>query len=279
MDGRKMEEFKQMKESEKIAKQILEQVFLDAEIRHRDTGQEPLVHDFDIVRGSETIAAVEVTTATIERKKVLQNELHQMDFKVSTKQVRATWIVVVAYTDKSIKRRAGSIVNCLAKFERHGLSGFCEAASFSEDASLQQTFDRARRLGVKWATRLNSGPPEIYFIPDPGEVAVLSVDYLGKTIKQLASQSDNLKKLRTSGCNRRILFVVIEELDYNTWKQVTSWGAKTPPPWLPPEITEVWVAAAYPYFDGKRMVLGNKFVVYRSTEATWKCLGSFDVLR
>lgn len=268
-----------MKESEKIAKQILEQVFLDAEIRHRDTGQDPSVHDFDVVRGSQTIAAVEVTTATLEYKKVLQDELNQMNYKVSTKRVQGMWLVVVGYTDKSVKKRAGSIANCVAEFEAHGLSKFCEATSFSEDACLQQTFDRARKLGIEWATKVDSGSPGIIVIPDPGEVAVSSVDYLGRTIKHLASQTDNLKKLHASGCSCCILFVVIDESDFCTWTQVTSWGAKKPPPRLPPEITEVWVAARYPYYDGERMVLGNKFVVYRSTEATWECLGSFDVLR
>jgi len=259
-----------MKKSERIAKRVLESVFPGAEVRCRDTGAGLSVRDFDVLKGADVIAAVEVTTSTEGLTMSFQSQLKRREYSIPAKRTRGRWVVFLR-PSKNLTRRATGIDDCLAEFERRGVERFIASTSVSDAVSMHQVFDEARKLGIEWADRLPPGEPGIFVLLDGDEVFCSSEDYVNPTVEELASKCDNRCKLSASGCGRRILSVVVDELtDYRTWKQIVDYPPIGVPPVLPSEVTEVWVIACD---------RSGRFVGWRTGADAWQHLGVFSVDR
>lgn len=257
----------QMRRSEKIAEAVLKAVLHSVEVRYHDTGSGDSLHDFEIIKGTDVFAAVEVTETTRGKQKALEAELKRNADETPAKQVEGTWLVFLDPGSTRLERRAAEIDSCLAKFEKRGVQHFIASDGVPDDVTVErkEAFDQAWKLRILCADRHSLRGARILVTSGAGEVFCSSQDYVNLRIAELARKDDNRRKLRASGCARRILFVVVDQsTDYPCWKQVANHGLKGTPPTLPPEITEVWVTARDR--DGK-------FVVWRASGARWQRLG------
>ena len=218
-----------MKKEERIAKEILEMMFSDAEIWHRDIYLGKQIHDFDVVQRSNVIASVEVTTTTRQFKKTLRKAIEKITentdktkYRLKSTKVQGQWVVFIIYTKPRIEKRLAGIEDCLHEFEKRQIDCFTASTSIDDD-ELECLFKKARILGIDWAKRLCSQGAQIFIFPAEREVFVSSDDYINERVKELAWKSDNRKKLGQSKSNRRILFVIIDEAtDYLCWKQLVD---------------------------------------------------------
>lgn len=251
-----------MKKEERIAKEILERLFPDAEIRYCDICPGKQKHDFDVIQRSNVKASVEVTATTRQFTRELQAAIEKTtsDYMLKSTKVQGRWVVFVIYTESRIKRRLADIEACLHEFEKRQIDRFT-ASTCVDDEELKCLFEKARILGIDWAKRACSQGAQITILPVEKEVFVSSEDYINGRVKELAWKCDNRKKLGQLESDRRILFLVIDEAtDYLCWKQIVDYEPKYPPE-LPPEVTEVLITARN---------RENKLVVWSGTRKCWK---------
>jgi len=246
-----------MRETEKLAKEVLEIFFPKAEVHYRDTGTEPNVYDFDIIEEGQVIAAIEVTSTTQEvRKNILsQLEHRECKYRYKPRKAQRPWLVFLHPTETvaktGVKKLAPKIDDFLAELEGRGVSRF-EAGFIDVHEGL--------KLGIEAARQLSEGEPLILFLLT-GSLFNSAQDYITPVVKELADKKNEKFKKTKCHCNCRILLIVVDEqTDYPTWKQMVDYAPSNPPPMLPSEITEVWLIAR-----GRNAT----FIVWRTKGNTW----------
>ena len=254
------------RETELIARKILEICFFGAEVRRHETTSGQSEYDYDVVQNGDIIAAVEVTATTWEPEKRLIAQLESCGYRIQPGKLRKSWHVFLAFWIPGVSKISEELIDCLAQFENHAITWFIAETSFSETSHIQELYDKARGLGIKWARCSPSEQPAITMLPAFEEVFQGSEDYANPTVQCLACKEDNRKKLGASSASRRILFIVVDEMtDYPLWKQMCEFSPPKNPPQLPREVTEIWMSSRCP---------SGSFIVWRCQPPNgWEKLG------
>lgn len=258
------------RETELIARKILEICFSGVEVRRHETTSGQREYDYAVIQDGNTIAAVEVTATTCEARRRLKEQLKSWGYRIPSQRLRKSWCVFLASWTPGVSKISEEVIDCLAQFENHTITWFIAETSFSKTSHIQELYDKARGLGIKWAKCSPSEQPAIMMLAASEEMFRSSEDYANPTVKRLAWKEDNREKLGASSTSRRILFIVVDvETDYPLWKQVCDFSPPENPPQLPREVTEVWMSS--------RCRDGN-FIVWRCHPPNaWENLGSFDL--
>src|ERR1019366_2633796 len=250
------------KESERIAKSILESVLRGSTLTYRDR-QANGEYDYDLCYPDGVRVPVEVTESADFQIESAVGALKGRRFVKACECSRDWSVLPLPYARMNTVRER--VDQYLAAIEREGLGRFCVPIHASAFPSVRKIFDDLR-IYYGYATVWN--PPGRIYIDQPIHVAMTRVDscHVLRAIENEASKLDNKSKLAAVAAPERHLFVYLHWRNYPAWVALLGSNIPGDPPVLPDEITDVWAAAP----DRSR----NVFVVWRFTAGQgWRDLG------
>lgn len=218
-------------------------------------------HDFDVMRGSEVVGALEVTMLMDEDRQRLIAWIGKHGVR-SRSGLEHNWYV--ALTDEAIgvpksKETLQAFVDALRDLEARGMSRFEKRRWIPRDAVMMPI----ERLPVRLANS-SSGEGETYIsIMPPSEGGVAWTGNTHEAV-QSALSSDRLRgeraKLERAGGREKHVFIWMDGLfEASLGMSLTDEPADEAPS-LPSEITTVWVAAS----------AEGGAVVWRSSGGSWE---------
>ena len=255
-------EMPKQKESERIAKPIIECVLCGSTMTYRDR-QANGEHDYDLRYPDGVVVPVEVTESADFQIESAVGALRDRRF-VRASGCSRDWSVLPLPAAR-INTVREKIDQYLAAIEGEGRSRFCAHVDAVTFPSVRRIFDDLRIYSgytTVWS------PPGRIYIDQPIHVAMTRVDplHVRRAIEDQAFKLDNKKKLAAVDAPERHLFVYLHWRNYPAWVALLGSNIPGDPPVLPDEITDVWAAAP----DRSR----NVFVVWRFTAGQgWRDLG------
>jgi hypothetical protein len=215
-----------------------------AEVLAHDDGSRPAMHDLVIRYPDGRVAVVEVTSAEDQRRAGDYGALRRQPV-LRDERIEGGWLVILK-EGASVNKARRLLPNVLFRFEEAGLTEVSVSRSHEDHAwarelllevgaqSASSGIMESGAIGLTGAMRVE------WLSSDPDDV-VTFVERFSR------SADDNLRKLRHAGADERHLFI---------WGGVfpQDWASLRPlgldidalpsrAPNLPPEITDVWVAA------------------------------------
>ncbi|MCY4389121.1 MAG: hypothetical protein OXC18_18665 [Desulfurellaceae bacterium] len=259
-----------MDHSEQIAKGVMEFLIPGAVMHYRED-QSTSIHDFDLERLGELVAAVEVTTSTDEQRRgtIAAIQDTRKDRFIPTKRCRKDWIVYPLPT-ANINKNRRELDRYLAEIETAGLKRFLIEADFKYPAvrRIYQDLHIEHGYVTKWKK------PGYIALTLPGGGGKITPEHVQEAVKREAWKDDNRKKLNLAGSKERHLFVYVDDVDYLPWASLRDTDPSALElPQLPPEITHVWVAAQFSPYDAAGKVIEYHRVWRARRGEKWEDLG------
>ena len=259
-----------MKPSEKIAKQLLQQIFPEMDIILHDTGKTPIAYDFKLIKKetSELFAAVEVTS-TVEETHKKTIAIIEHNRVLPAKKLKRQWSLFINEKFGSLGKIRGKI----KKFEQYllpiedaGVKSFFSPWDWVENQAIEKIW---KDLKVEAGYSHRAQEPKI-ILTDAGGGGKMSHSYIQDEVKKEAFKTDNRTKLqKATDCERHLLIIVDCETDYLTWRAMLDGYCPPDIPNLPPEIDIVWLATCVP---------NKSYLIWRVSSANgWKILGEIDI--
>lgn len=219
---------------------------IGAQVVLHDDGSAPSMYDLEIRYTDGRRGAVEVTAAEDEQLRADYGAIQGPRSVIEDERLTGGWLVLLR-SGARVKAARAALPDLLVRFEAAGL----------DDVSLY----RQRKEADTWAhdaldslgvtdTRAGSVRPGMVALLPALRVAWLSSDpedVVAFAERFAASRPDNLHKLGDSGAAERHLFMWGGDVPQD-WPSMRPLGLDiealpSRAPQLPPEITDVWVAA------------------------------------
>jgi hypothetical protein len=237
----------ELSDSERLAKHVIEQVFVGVTVRPVDPGGGPVqLHDFEIRWPSGNIDAMEVTESTLD---YLQDgkaaHRKHVGYIIEDARLNSQWTVFSTTASRFKTWPKTALAELLRQLERHDKTDFFYATSWE--------FPEVQRLHRKFGIEFSVSHPtdlggRILVLP-PGDGRewtsnqVTPGKYALQSIEAAARQRDNITKLENARKSRNHLFVVVSVENYLPWKDLDYGDVPRQSPSLPTAVNVVWIAA------------------------------------
>ncbi len=258
-----------MKNSEKLAKALVELALPGATMRYRAAQSAQLAHDFDLEYPDGTVVSLEVTESTDSQYEctlaAIRSKRKGGSF-VTAKKCHKDWMVHPA-SGANINRIRAQVDTYLAEIEATGCERFF---AHTDAAESPLVFRIMQDLNVEAGEVVRWREPGRICIAPPSQGTVLNAGHVQRAVETEAHKCDNRRKLSAAAQSESHLFIFIRSENYPAWRAINAADPPCTIPALPKEVTHVWAAAATGTV--------GEFVVWRasSTEA-WTCLDRFQL--
>jgi len=237
---------------------------LGLRVEQHDDGQQPGIHDLNIISVDGSPAAVEVTFAYDPDSKELWKLVNGRGERWTVPDLQGGWMLTLEPTARA-KRLLTELPAFLGELEGQGVT---EMPSQWQRLEVPESIEgRARALGIVSGNRSGTNfAGSIYFtIEQPCDRAGGAVDSTGSAVPSWVReflldphQSDVLGKLARSGASERHAFILVPALTSAPFGVVDMlWRDEddvvpTAAPNLPDQVTHVWLMAFWTIGSGLR---------------------------
>ncbi len=237
---------------------------LGLRVEQHDDGQQPSMHDLNIISVDGSPAAVEVTAAADPDSKELWKLVNGPGERRTVKDLQGGWMLTLEPTARA-KRLLTELPAFLGELEGQGVT---EIRSQRRRLEVPESIEgRARALGIVSGNQSGTDfPGSIYLtIERPSEQVGGAVDSTGSAVPSWVRdflldphQSDVLGKLARSGASERHAFILVPGLTSAPFGVVDMlWRDEdgvvpTASPDLPDQVTHVWLMAFWTIGSGLR---------------------------
>lgn len=232
-----------MRDNEERAKQIISNCYR-CHLEEIDTETHKGLHDYEIVLPGQR-EAVEVTTATNEAVRGLVAAIERDSNRIGPLDGTRGWQVTISHPRHLgvLSRKLEMVQKLLLNLDSAGVHGFLvrrDRYRFPEVRALAEAFPEIQD-GSSW----EESPASLWVVRERLRGGV-NTDVLDGFLTNLLWSddfADNRKKLDASGTPRRHLFLWVERPEFTPWLTLCESRPPLTHPELPPEITDLWIAA------------------------------------
>ena len=245
-------------------------------VMHYREDQSSSIHDFDLERLGELVAAVEVTTSTDEQLKgtVAAIQDQRKDRLIPTERCRKDWIVYPLPT-VNVKKNRKELDRYLANIEAAGLERFFSSTDSYKYPAVRRIY---QDLHIEHGHITKWKKPGSIGLVLPGGGGKITPEHVQDAVKREVWKDDNRKKLNLAGSKERHLFVYVDGVDYLPWASLRDTNPSALElPRLPPEITHVWVAAQFNPYNAAGKVVEYHRVWRARRGGKWEDLGEVSM--